>query len=422
MKPLKKYTSTAGTSLLEVLVSFSLLVIITTAMAHFFGENYKYERRLKAKATLEAIAGDIENKLRSPSAIYASLLDPANIDMAHCLFSVPNTCDPFTATATLHRFALNNSYLTPRVDQLTHATLPAQYYNLRGLRCNKPDKDSCVFSAETFFRVSCLSAYCSDGTAPQCLDHSNAQCYSGAQNGTCANGDEAYCGAGAITMPAFCQSTSSCPGGPSEIHIAYQVQQTTGSLSQFGQPFTPIPQNIQFDYTHKTSDILTPSVNSSCNSPGAIIIGMNSNGSAICKCAQPYITLTDASGSPQLDSKGQEICTITPADQLTCPPNTTYAGAKEDGTANCLDATHAFDCVTITKNRTSYFHSGNKDTTYEAFCPGPEYWVSADYRENCSFTCIAAACYTDEAGGFNSPVEGFYCDSRTLRCCRSVPP
>lgn len=421
MKSLKKHNYTAGTTLLEVLVSFSLLTIIMTAMAQFFSATYNYERRLKAKATFEAIAEDIENKLRSPSAIYSSLLDPANLDMTHCIYSVPNACNLFTQTP--QSFALNNSYIVARVDELTHAGPPVQHYNLRGLRCNNPDNDSCVFTAETFFYVSCLSAFCSDGTNPKCPDESGAKCFTGSQNGTCANGDTAICGSGAITTPAQCQTTNTCPGGPSEIHVAYQVQQVAGSLSSFGKTFNAIPQNIQFNYAHKISDILTPNVNSSCNSPGAIIIGINSNGSAICKCAQPYIVLTDPSGSPKLDSKGQEICTLTPPEDLTCPSDKVYAGAKEDGTANCLDATLAFDCITITKNRQSWFHSSGKDTTYEASCPGPEYWVSADYRENCSFTCMAGLmCATDEEGGFNSPIEGFYCDSRKLTCCRSIPP
>ena len=333
------------------------------------------------------IAHDIENKLKSPSSMYLSLMLKENTAFMSCLLGAGNGCrskevnfDPKNP----NYFSLAYQTGATAIDRLTGMPDSPIFYDTQGKRC-KRRKNSvrCVFKATTFFYATCDPK---DGLT--------------------------------------------CLTGPVELHVAYSVSQLPKTLTDLGFSFKPLPRTIRF-HTHKLVDILGPFRDSDCN-PGAVIVGYDRRGRSRCECRQPYVPIDV---EPFRTRRGP-ICRATLAAELTCPKDLVFRGLKPDGTANCLSPTEAYHCIS--------FQSTNMNADA---CPRG-YWVQEDRRSGCKFYCTipkqaSSWCKSDESnedrawdtahtaqiyrtvtGNINQVHKsqqyriGLGCDTRTLVCCQ----
>ncbi len=383
------------------MVAVSLLSIMAVAMSQFFGSSNKIQRRAKARASMQFIASDIENKLKSPSSLYLSLLDATNANYIQCVLGSgvgctsalthPPTDGNYNFFALDYASGLQSVGVMTNVDPVTPI-----YYDVSGLQCKKPGptNPNCAFQAQTFFYATCEN------------------------------------------------NASTCAFGPAEIHVAYRVIQVPHSLPDLA-PLPSLPQSSHF-FTHQVKNILGPYVNSSCN-PGAVIRGYNANGSPNCVCSSPYTQayIMPANVVPLKNIRGP-ICRKITQSELTCPENTVFRGLTPTGLANCLPASSAYICI-----------PASPYGSLSARCP-PGYWVQQDQRSGCQFHCTMpkqdatwTACNSNEAkddrlpGGYlatSSPhynqveqvvkanggqsssgiLMGLVCSTRTLTCCRPL--
>jgi hypothetical protein len=384
-----------GTTLLEAMIAIGILGIVGVGMTQFFFSSIKMDKKNKIKAVMTFLAGDIENKLKSPSTIYLSLLDNANANLIQCVLGTLTGCTNSLVTYNANNpnyFALNYATGVSSAARMTSASANnPTYYDKDGLITTIRAKR--VFVAKTFFYATCDPV---DGTT--------------------------------------------CLRGPASVQVAYVVSQIPGTLPEFGTGiFRDIPRAVHF-FSHQVKDILGTFNTSTCN-PGAVISGYDRRGYATCRCSSPYIQGTFP------NNRFGPICRLLLAAEVYCPnPNTVFRGLTTDGRANCLPASAAYDCI-----------SGTPLNLVGARCPAG-YWVQEDIRPNCKYYCTipkadggqALWCNSDERaedrdsqGYRNFPSQriqppqytldgndhrqpsqpkyqiGMVCPTRTLTCCRA---
>ncbi len=399
-----------GTTLLETMIALGLIGVIVVGVSQFFSQTFKAQRRARIKTAYQFIAQDIENKLKNPGSIYASVMNDGSGNalciapgpscvvspLTQCLLGFGNGC---TTQLTQHNpaapnyFALNYAMYTSNDSGLVtsgDANNPI-YYNADGVRCTLGSK-LCMFKAVTFWY-------------------------------------------------GVCETSAPCTQA-SEIHVAYQVSQITPNpLPELGNPFPPLPASTHF-FMHQVKDILGAWMNNSCY-PGAVVIGFSRQGRPLCECRPPYVA-TGVSGS-----RGP-VCRLILAPELTCSdPNTVFRGLTTDGRANCVSVNDAYDCVSPVATGT---------IGQAAVCPAG-YWTQDDSRTDCTFNCTMPkqdgtwscgsneAADTRSAGGYrqiNDLVQpaaytllmgdgddhrvsvnqgykmGLVCSPKTLKCCRPI--
>lgn len=430
----------AGATLLEVLVSMGLLSIIAVAMSQFFGSTSQSQRRARIKTIYEYIGRDLDNKIRSPSTIYLSLLSPLsdtigspNSELIQCVLGTGAGCPPQLQSYV----AGKENYFTlvyPKSQSIAGAAAGTAnrpiYYDTQGLPedmpnsyCKNHSHKNCVFQAKSFFYATCpATAHCNAGALTCDNGDTAPSCSNGSKAPTCSDGVPAKCldsGATELAAPVCKNTSTSCAYGAAQVHIAYEVSQFK-AFDKLGPKFKNLPHSAanatnapapRF-FTHQVKDILGSQNTTSCN-PGAVIIGFNSNGTPKCKCSLPYIQRS----IPPITNQRGEICRLTVASELTCPEDTVFRGLNTDGTAHCLPLDQAYDCKTISYPRPGQPLGSQTFSSISCASPGDaelasgavpddpsgaSYWVQNDYRVDCKFWCTMpqvdrAECVSDEA-------------------------
>src|SRR4051812_37542575 len=78
--------SESGATLIEVTMAIGIVGIVAAGMAQFYTNSIRAQRQAKARAAMQFVAQDIENKMKSPSSIYLSLLNlPKNKNLNPCV-------------------------------------------------------------------------------------------------------------------------------------------------------------------------------------------------------------------------------------------------------------------------------------------------------------------------------------------------
>lgn len=352
---LKKIKQVQGATLLETLVAIGIVGLIAAGMAQFFLTSVRIQRTNKHKTAMRYLALDIENKLKTASSIYLSLLDPQNIDLIKCTLGTLDGCTNTLVSydpGAPNYFALHYRTQNDDSQAITSEDPDAPLiYDTNGILCpeGEPTGDAqCAFQAETFFYASCDPA----------------------------------------------EGSSTCEYGPALLHVAYRVSQIPGTLSN-QQRFQDLPRSIHF-YTHQVSNILGSTMTAVCN-PGAVVAGYDRRGYSICRCSGRYVD----SG---MTNRNGPICSDTVDSAHYCPQmNQIFRGLNPDGTANCVDIDDAYECIDLDTSLEDY----HADMTQR--CPAG-YWVQEEKRADCSFWCTMpkhggtwVACSVDEASDPRSP-------------------
>jgi len=307
-----------GTTLVETAIAVGILGVTAMGMTQFFSQNIKLEKQNKIKAAMEFLAQDIENKLKTPSSIYLSLLDGNNLSLSQCILGWSTGCTAaLTTPGSQNPFALNYDVGLNQIGKrLTNPTSVAlAYYDVNGLPCNRQQTPlTCVFTAETFFYATCDPT---EATFPTCL----------------------Y--------------------GPAEVHVGYSVKKLAGTLTSYSSTiFKNLPTNPRF-FTHQTKNILGITSNSTCPI-GSVITGYDRRGYPSCECKSPYIQQGNLRYGPR--------CVLLTANQLKCADGLIYRGISSNGTAMCENPYQAYSCI-----------DANPVADLGAKCPAG-YWVMQDYR------------------------------------------
>ncbi|MBI2602637.1 MAG: hypothetical protein HYW48_06240 [Deltaproteobacteria bacterium] len=353
-----------GATLIEAIVAAGIIGILVVGISQFFSSTFQSQRRARIRTVFQFIAQDVENKIRTPSSLYLSILDEGNVDLIKCLLGSLDGCTTRLIAhdvASPNYFALAYPTGTASFDRMSGFPAEPVFFNTQGLKCKEGGDLECVFQVDTFFFATCP----------------------GGEGKTCLEGAE-------------------------EIHVGYEVSQRPGTLAGM-KPFAPLPKAVNF-FTHRVEDILGPFTSSECN-PGAIISGYDSRGRAICVCTPPYVSRTE---SPTENRRGP-ICRRTMAAELTCPENLVFRGLRSDGTANCVDPSEAYNCIEL-----------EKTIAETASCPAG-YWVQEDHRQGCAFYCtmpkinsIYRGCSSNEAA--ENRIDGYKKRVSGVVGCRSSCP
>lgn len=344
---LRNIRSEFGTTLTEAMFAAAILGVMGIGMSRYFSGAFKAQKQAEILAAMEFLAQDIENKLKSPSSIYLSLLDAGNTGLSYCVLGVGQGCNSaLTTPGARNRFALN--YATG-LRSAKRATLAGafQYYDTNGLPCTQ-GSTGCVFYAETFFYATCDPA---DVNFPQCLT------------------------------------------GPVAVHLGYSVKKAKGALKEFPDVFKDLPLSPRF-YTHQTKDILGLFSNATC-ALGAVVSGYDRRGFAICECKSPYIKKAETRYGP--------LCVKLVDSQLTCTGNLVYRGVKSDGTALCENPSAAYTCLDAgpdlaARCPTGYWvmqdmrPSAPRAAPYTTACP-KTYWERNEYGQRKTIPPSPGGCY-----------------------------
>ncbi len=319
-----------GTSLLEVLVAFSILAIALVGVTYFYQHAAVAKKHIRTQAAQEALAHDIRSKLQTSSALYASLLDPANTALIRCVVGVEDGCTEALTSLPQTEADRNLFTLHHATDASTSEVISSIYYSDIGKRNCDPAASNCIFKVETFFY-----ALCPIGEDPA-LGHPSA-----------------------------------CKNGAQEVRLGYSVSQVK---AQAGEALLPtLPRLVQF-YPLAVLDILGIHRNATCN-PGAVATGYSETGEMSCSCKLPYITST------LMPNRNGPLCSLLPEPSYVCKEGLIYHGLDENGVPICKSFSDSYACITL---------SGDEFEASNGTC-GDGYWIQGYTRGTCSFYCVVGA-------------------------------
>ncbi len=363
------YRYQKGSTLIEVLTAFAVLGIVAVGVAQFYGQANQVKQKMRIRAIQESIAKDVENKLRTPSAIYMSLLHRDNLPLLQCLEGVGSGCTKTLTTPPARKnprynfFALVYPTSLSTFDPISSATAKSIYYSITGERGCKKEDNACIFEVKTFYYTVCPIK-----AASKTILVSSAP--------------------------------SECQDGAEEIKLAYRVTQVKDfkvNRDVLVSKLPEIPESINFS-TITAREIFGPQVNMACNQ-GAVIVGYDKTGKVRCECRQPYVV------APVPGNRKGPLCNLTEIESFKCAEGQVYKGLNAQGTANCVALEDAYDCKSFCGTWRVDTQAGactkeNYDRYFAEPTCGPDYWVSMTRRRNCKFACAVGkgggSCNADE--------------------------